>query len=339
MRCRLTRPPSPPRPEVRGSSRWFFLPVIALVGVVSCTDQRDPMAPEDPSAPAALPATVSEASVYAAPAGSHEIVTALDHRLCMRVENRSREPGARVVLGPCSQDGEHLQWYLPAPGTTGEVRIYGTMCLDDGGGQGLDGDQLIIWPCWGGPPQQWEVTESGELRGINDKCVDVAGFRAESGTPIILWSCHGGENQRWTLRRFPQPLVLWVNRLTGQCLDVWDASREAGAKLVIWPCHGGENQRFSQAPIETVQRYDEMRVYGTLCVDDGGGLMQDGDPIIAWNCWGGPPQRWQWTARSELRLANGKCLEVPGGRTEPGTEVILWTCNGGDNQKWDRVRP
>ncbi|HEV2736906.1 MAG TPA: hypothetical protein VGV85_18845, partial [Longimicrobiaceae bacterium] len=64
-----------------------------------------------------------------------------------------------------------------------------------------------------------------------------------------------------------------------RCMDVAGASREAGARVTIWECLDGPQQRFIWIPGS-----NEIRVYGgtgdVKCVDDGGGTLQPGDPVI-----------------------------------------------------------
>ncbi len=118
---------------------------------------------------------------------------------CLDVPNGSQEPGTRLILWDC-HEGANQRWELPAPGATGEVRVFGALCLDASGGRGADGDAIIVWPCHGGANQQWRRTPAGELRGANDKCLDVLGEQTANGARMALWACHGGANQRWDAR-------------------------------------------------------------------------------------------------------------------------------------------
>ena len=85
-----------------------------------------------------------------------------------------------------------------------------------------------------------------------------------------------------------------------------------------------------------------IRVYdGTpdaKCVDDGGGQLAAGDPVIIWHCHGGAPQRWVPTADgSGIELqGTGLCIDVPNGDPALGTGLIVWYCHGGTMQQWFR---
>ena len=122
---------------------------------------------------------------------------------CADVPAGSREPGTRLAIWPC-HGGENQRFALPAPGTSGEIRVYagaaGALCLDAAGGDGRNGDAIVIWPCHGGANQQWRRTDAGLLVGVNGRCVDVEGGRTDDLTPLLLWDCHGAANQQWDAR-------------------------------------------------------------------------------------------------------------------------------------------
>ena len=115
---------------------------------------------------------------------------------CLDVRGGSRVGGAEVLIWDCHGQ-ENQRWELPAVGTAGPVRVFGTLCLDASGGASDDGTALITWDCHGGANQQWVRTAAGELRGVGGKCADVSGASPANGGRLILWSCHGGDNQRW----------------------------------------------------------------------------------------------------------------------------------------------
>jgi hypothetical protein len=117
--------------------------------------------------------------------------------LCMDVYGISQALGAEVKTWGC-WGGMNQRWSLPAPGTAGEVRVYGTRCLDALGGAGQAGDKLVIWECWGGANQQWTLTPAGALRGVNGYCVGPSTSAAQSGAQLVLQVCDGSAAQRWT---------------------------------------------------------------------------------------------------------------------------------------------
>ena len=165
--------------------------VLALVLAAACSD------PVAPRADGAAPARLERA---AAEPGAMALVGAGAGR-CLDVAGARRDPGAPVILYACN-GGANQQFTFPAPGATGEIRVYaaeGTpLCVDVAGAAGQNGDAVITWTCHGGANQQWTRTAAGELRGLNGRCLDVAGAGTEDFSDVILWDCHGGSNQRWT---------------------------------------------------------------------------------------------------------------------------------------------
>ena len=124
---------------------------------------------------------------------------------CLNAEGGSSE-GARLVGFPCGPGGSNeIFWF----GTNGTI-TQGSLCLDDAGGQGKEGDQVILYHCTGARNQQWHYTGNGEIEGVNGLCIDLAGGgsvwysvnpiiggRGFNNQPAILYRCSGADNQRW----------------------------------------------------------------------------------------------------------------------------------------------
>ncbi|NUT21380.1 MAG: PHB depolymerase family esterase [Hamadaea sp.] len=70
------------------------------------------------------------------------------------------------------------------------------------------------------------------------------------------------------------------------------------------------------------------------CLDDPNGTTANGTQMQLWDCWGGSPQRWTYTASRQLTVL-GKCLDASGRGTVNGTPVIIWDCSGQANQQWN----
>jgi hypothetical protein len=120
-----------------------------------------------------------------------------------------------------------------------------------------------------------------------------------------------------------------------KCIDVPSGTRTPQVQL--WDCLINDPQSFRLIDDGT------MVIYGgseTLCLDDGGGQAQNGDPIIIWHCNKLPPQRWDYdpnTAEIKLRGTN-LCIDVPGwNQANNSDRLILWTCNGDPDQRWLRI--
>jgi hypothetical protein len=253
---------------------------------------------------------------------------------CLDVIGGSRTAGTGVVIYPC-HGLVNQAFSIPAPGTTGEIRVYGDLCLQPQTGGGANGDAAVTAACTGAAAQRWSRTAAGELRAADGRCLDVLGGLTDDLTTVWTWDCVGGPNQRWISGAGGAAPTMLASRATGKCLDVLGASRAAGTGVVIYPCFGGENQRFA---LPAVGATGEIRVYGDMCLDAAGGAGQNGDAIVIWPCHGGANQQWTRTAAGEFKGINGRCLDVLGARTEDLTPVWLWDCLGAENQRWD-ARP
>jgi hypothetical protein len=73
--------------------------------------------------------------VDGASAASGPLTSRLAPTLCLDVSGASADPGTPTTVWTC-HGGANQQFTLPAPGTTGEIRAYGTLCLDAFGGAG-----------------------------------------------------------------------------------------------------------------------------------------------------------------------------------------------------------
>ena len=117
---------------------------------------------------------------------------------------------------------------------------------------------------------------------------------------------------------------------SGRCLDV-SASQTNGAQAQIWDCNGQSNQQL------TSTSSDELRVYGTKCLDVYGAGTADGTSVIIWDCNGQNNQKWRLNSDGSITaLGAGKCLDAPNYSTANGVKLQIWTCNGGTNHRWTR---
>ncbi|MBI9113409.1 family 43 glycosylhydrolase [Sanguibacter suaedae] len=116
---------------------------------------------------------------------------------------------------------------------------------------------------------------------------------------------------------------------TGTCLDV--AAATAGTPATAWSCNGLANQRW------TATASDELRVFGSLCLDAKDRRTTPGTAVIVWSCTGGTNQKWVAQPDGTIRgTQSGLCLDVSGWGTTNGTPMQLWTCTGAANQRFTR---
>ena len=127
-------------------------------------------------------------------AGGEALHPAASSSLCLAVSGKATANGSAVVVATC--DGSSSQsWTFEG----GNLRVYGTKCLDVPSGNTTNGTKLQIWDCTtGNTNQTW--TESGatiEWTG-KGKCLDLTDGVVASGTAVQSWACYAGdENQEW----------------------------------------------------------------------------------------------------------------------------------------------
>ncbi|MEU7749953.1 lectin [Nonomuraea sp. NPDC049158] len=120
---------------------------------------------------------------------------------CLDV-SASQTNGAQAQIWDCNGQANQ-QWTSTA---AGELRVYGTKCLDVYGAGTADGASVIIWDCNGQNNQKWRLNADGTITAVGaNKCLDVSGYGTANGTKVYIWTCHGGTNQKWTTGAEPTP--------------------------------------------------------------------------------------------------------------------------------------
>ncbi|MFE2021817.1 RICIN domain-containing protein [Streptomyces sp. NPDC059499] len=115
-------------------------------------------------------------------------------------------------------------------------------CLDVTDGNTTNGTPVIIYDCWGGPPQQWTIGSDGTIRAFG-KCLEVGGgVNAKgNGSKVNLWDCWGGANQKWTVNSDGTIR----NPNSGRCLEAAGQGTANDTRVQIWDCWGGENMKWN----------------------------------------------------------------------------------------------
>ncbi|MFD7974534.1 endo-1,4-beta-xylanase [Streptomyces sp. NPDC059071] len=112
---------------------------------------------------------------------------------CLDVPGAGTTDGTQVQLWDC-HSGTNQQWTYTA---AGELRVYGSKCLDAAGTG--NGAKVQIYSCWGGDNQKWRLNSDGSVVGVQSGlCLDAVAAGTANGTLIQLYSCSNGSNQRWT---------------------------------------------------------------------------------------------------------------------------------------------
>jgi hypothetical protein len=114
---------------------------------------------------------------------------------CLDVPGGTAVDGAALQIYDCN--GTAAQQWTASP--SGELRVLGSMCLDDPSG-GAPATAVTVWTCHGGANQQWAPQADGTVRNVaTGLCLDVSGGATDNGTPVIVYDCHAGDNQRWSV--------------------------------------------------------------------------------------------------------------------------------------------
>jgi hypothetical protein len=111
----------------------------------------------------------------------------------VQIQNLGRDTATRLAQ-TWSYDPQTLEIHLSA-----SVGDGAGMCLDVAGGETQDGRSWVtIWPCYGGPSQQWiQASPHQYVNAHSHKCLDVRGSSLNPGDLVWTWSCTGGLNQAW----------------------------------------------------------------------------------------------------------------------------------------------
>ncbi|WP_112238894.1 ricin-type beta-trefoil lectin domain protein [Kribbella monticola] len=72
---------------------------------------------------------------------------------------------------------------------------------------------------------------------------------------------------------------------------------------------------------------------GGKCLDNSGGRLVNGNPIVLWSCNGQSSQQWSLPGDGTIRAGN-YCLAVKGAGTTATTPVWLYACDRGPAQLW-----
>ncbi len=162
------------------------LPKLLTIVAAACSD---PGGPATPTAAAPFAGAPNALTAGTGVTTSLRSVSAAGR--CLDISGGDQTPGTGAILYQC-HFGANQQFTWQA---NGEIRVYGSMCLDAQSGEG--GSPVVIHPCNGGASQLWTATAAREIRGLNGRCLDVLGDSREDRAAIHMYDCHGGNNQKW----------------------------------------------------------------------------------------------------------------------------------------------
>ena len=114
-------------------------------------------------------------------------------------------------------------------------------CVDLPRQSNLNGLQLTVYDCNGGPNQRVTYNASTKALMLEGKCFDAHNNGTAAGTHVEIYDCHNGANQQWTINS--NGTITGVQ--SGICLDVTGTTNPNGTGLELWTCNGGGNQHWT----------------------------------------------------------------------------------------------
>jgi hypothetical protein len=164
----------------------------------SVTPSASASSPAPGPSPSASPSASTDPSPTpsaAPPAPAVVTLQGIASGRCLDVPGARATDGAALQVYDCN-DTVAQQWTASA---SGELRVLGSMCLDDPSG-GTAGAAVTVWTCHGGANQQWAPQADGTVRNVaTGLCLDVSGAATDNETPVIVYDCNAGDNQRWSV--------------------------------------------------------------------------------------------------------------------------------------------
>ena len=146
----------------------------------------------------------------------------------------------------------------------------------------------------------------------------------------------------------------FTSKRSGLCLGAPQGRTDAGAQLVQRACGTDFGTGFLLVGAAQPGLYELVNAGASRCADVLGASVDNGAPVVQWDCNGGPNETFQLRPLLDATGADsgyvqivaahsGKCLDVAGGATNEGAPVQQWDCQdptlaldpaAGGNQSW-----
>jgi len=146
----------------------------------------------------------------------------------------------------------------------------------------------------------------------------------------------------------------FTSKRSGLCLGAPQGRSDPGAQLVQRACGTDFGTGFLLVGAAQPGLYELVNVAASRCADVLGASVDNGAPVVQWDCSGTPNETFQLrpvldptgadTGYVQIVAAHsGKCLDVTGGATNEGAPVQQWDCHdptteadptAGGNQSW-----
>jgi len=211
-------------------------------------------------------------------------------------------------------------------------------CVDNYQFSQNDGNPIVSWECTGTDNQLWSAvpnTDNTLTLRVHSKCLDVTSSGTANGTLVQLWTCNNSAAQKWVVNG-----AALVNPNSGRCLDGGDLTD--ARRLQIADCSGSAAQQWHIGTPVSAGWIHTPGLMSMECVDNSGGVSNDGNPIVISACSrGSNEERWLLIPNIDQTftlMVERKCMDAAGGGTTNGTRIQLATCNGSTSQRWTASR-
>jgi len=116
---------------------------------------------------------------------------------CVDVPGFSTTAGTQLDIWDCNSGGNQTWDYT----SSGELSVYGDMCMQAGSSGATAGAPVVIENCTGAADQQWSVASNGTITSAADSslCLDATAGGTADGTPLDIAACDGTAGQSWTM--------------------------------------------------------------------------------------------------------------------------------------------
>ena len=146
----------------------------------------------------------------------------------------------------------------------------------------------------------------------------------------------------------------FTSKRSGLCLAAPQGRSDPGAQLVQRACGADFGTGFLLVGAAQPGLYELVNAGASRCADVLGSSMDNGAPVVQWDCTGAPNEIFQLRPLLDptgadsgyvqiVAAHSGKCLDVAGGATNEGAPVQQWDCQpptlaldpvAGGNQSW-----
>jgi len=235
------------------------------------------------------------------------IYSKVDPTKCFDIPGNKAVNGKQLQVYDCNWSPAQQFTYNPSDSTIRPTK-HSNMCLDGSIPEGevaKVGYSAILWECWGGDTQKWDIkadTKSVGTTYIMPKnsglCVGDKKKMYDKGNPLTLTECT--EDQVQTLPGFFPGFSLHKS-MTSMCIDIPSQDIKNGAKMQIWDCNDSPAQKWYYWKTDGSIRPTKNLDY---CLDSGS-KQQEGDPLLLWKCNEKDWQKWTLPAGVDSSLSLG----------------------------------